>query len=144
MRWENSARISAPADLVWRLTMDITDWPSYVPTMRKVERLDGGPFRVGSTARISQPGQTPAVWTVTRLEPQHEFAWQTRRLGMTMTGSHVIEADGAGCRNTLAVEVAGPLSRLLGPLLGPMVRRSIDTENRAVKSRAEAEAGRLA
>jgi len=59
---------------------------SFMPTVQRVERLDAGPLRVASSARIKQPAQTPAVWTVTRLEPTREFTWETRRLGLRMTG----------------------------------------------------------
>jgi len=36
--------------------------------MTSVERLDDGPITLGSRARVKQPGQRPAVWTVTELE----------------------------------------------------------------------------
>jgi uncharacterized membrane protein len=137
MRWENSTHIDAPADVVWRLTLDITDWPSYVPTVRRVDRLDDGPLRVGSSARLDQPGQPTAVWTVTTLEPQQRFAWQSKRTGYTLTGSHVVEPDGNGCRNTLAIDLTGPLAPVLGPLVARTVRRTIATENAAVRAKAE-------
>jgi hypothetical protein len=139
MRKENTAEIDAPAEVVWRLTMDVEDWPSYVPTMSKIERLDSGPLRVGSRARIRQPGQSPAVWTVTRLDPGREFAWQTRRLGMTMTGTHALEATGdRSCRNTLGIEISGGPAPVLGPLLARILSRAMAIENKAVKAKAEA------
>src|SRR5207244_7694229 len=101
MRWENVVTIDAPVDRVWQVTVDVEKWPSITPTMSRVVRLDDGPLRVGSRARIKQPGQTEAVWTVTRLDERREFTWQTRRMGVTMTGSHLLEPAGDGCRNTL-------------------------------------------
>jgi uncharacterized membrane protein len=138
MRWEHTATIDAPADLVWGLAVDVTDWPTYMPTMRKVERLDDGPFRLGSSARVVQPAQTPATWTVTEFAAGQAFAWQTKRMGMTMTGEHRVTPDGAGCRNQLAIRVEGGPARILGPLLGPLMKRTIATENAAIKARAEA------
>jgi len=129
MRWENTVTIDAPAGRVWELTTDVENLPSLTPTMRRVVRLDNGPIRVGSQAKIWQPAQTPAVWTVTRMEPSREFTWQTRRLGATVIGQHLITAEGEGCRNTLALEVTGPAARLYAALLGRTFLKVLATEN---------------
>jgi uncharacterized membrane protein len=138
MKWENTATIEAPAATVWRLTVDVTNLPSLTPTMRRVELLDSGPLRVGSRARIAQPGQLPAVWTVTELDDGRVFAWQTKRLWLTMAGAHRIEDLGAQSRNTLSLDLRGPGARLLGLLIGGMIRKSISTENAGFKRAAEA------
>jgi uncharacterized membrane protein len=139
MLWEHTAVIDAPADVVWRLTTDVARWPSFMPTVQRVERLDSGPLRLGSAARLKQPGQLPAVWTVTRLEPMRAFVWQTRRMGMTMTGSHVLEPAGSGCRNTLAVELTGRGSGPLGALIAPMIRKVLRDENAAFQRAARSQ-----
>ena len=136
MLWEHTAVIDAPTDVVWRLTTDVADWPTFMPTVQRVHRLDSGPLHLGSAARLKQPGQLPAVWTVTRLEPMREFTWQTRRMGLTMTGSHVLEPAGSGCRNTLGVELTGRGSRWLGALVGPLIRKTIRDENAAFERAA--------
>ena len=81
MRWTHSVSIDAPAAVVCALTTDVAGWPRLSPTMQSVQRLDEGPLRVGSSARIKQPGQRAVVWTVTRLEPGREFSWHTVRRG---------------------------------------------------------------
>jgi hypothetical protein len=137
MLWEDSTVIDAPADLVWRLTLDVAGWPSFLPTVRRLERLDPDPLRVGSTARLTQPGQPVAVWTVTRLDPPRGFAWETRRLGLRMVGSHQVEPLPSGCRNTLALELTGRGSRLVGALAGAMIRKSLRRENGGFTQEAE-------
>jgi uncharacterized membrane protein len=137
MRWETSIEIDAPASRVWGLTVDVAAWPTFTPTMRRVERLDDGPFGPGSSARIKQPGQAPAVWTVMRFEAGRSFGWQTRRMGLTMTGSHLVTSRGDGCVNTLSIELTGRGSGVVWLLLGPLLRRSIVTENAAFKRQAE-------
>lgn len=136
MRWEHAATIEAPADVVWRLTTEVEQWPAIMPTVTSVVRLDEGPIRVGSRARIKQPGQSEAVWTVTRLRPGREFTWQTRRMGLTITGSHLLEEAGEHCRNTLAIELHGPGAPLLGLLLGRTFRRVLTTENAGFRAAA--------
>jgi uncharacterized membrane protein len=137
MEWTNIQTIGAPADVVWQLSTDVTDWPTYMPTVRSVERLDEGPLRLGSRARIKQPGQRTAVWEVTSLEPGHQFSWRSERRGVAMTGTHRVDPEGAGSRNTLTIEMTGPLAPVLGALLGPLMRRVLRTENACFKARAE-------
>ncbi|HRE03530.1 MAG TPA: SRPBCC family protein, partial [Ilumatobacteraceae bacterium] len=71
----NSIVIAAPAAVVWNLTIDVANWPSVTPTMTSVERLDDGPFGIGSKARVKQPMQRPTTWTVTEFDPERRFAW---------------------------------------------------------------------
>ena len=137
MRWTHSTRIEAPVDVVWQLTTDVEAWPATTPTMQSVQRLDDGPLQVGSRALVKQPAQAAAVWTVTRLEPGHEFSWQSRRRGLVLTGTHTVTADGAGCRNTLVLDATGPLAVPLGLLLGAAFRRVLRTENTGFRSAAE-------
>ena len=136
MLYENTLVIEAPIDRLWHLTTDITAWPAFMPTIQSLVRLDDGPLRVGSTARIKQPGQTPAVWTVTRIEPNREFTWETRRMGMRMTGGHHLEEVPGGTRNRLTIEVAGRGAGLFMALFGAPVRRAIRTENAAFQRKA--------
>jgi hypothetical protein len=137
MRFEDTVEITAPPERVWALTEDVEAWPSFSPTMTRIERLDAGPLGVGSRARIKQPAQRSAVWTVTRFEPGRAFAWQTRALAMTMVGTHEIAPSSTGCVNRLVLELSGPTARVLGTVLGPVLRSSLRRENAAFKLRAE-------
>ena len=137
MRWTDVLLIRTPADVVWRLTTQVADWPSFLPTVQRLERIDEGPLRVGSSARIKQPGQPVATWIVTRLEPGREFTWQATRRGLTIAGSHLVEETADGCRNTLTLEATGPAARPFGWAFGPMVRRSLRSENAGFRAKAE-------
>jgi uncharacterized membrane protein len=133
----SDARIGASVDEVWRLTIDVERWPRLTPTMTSVERLDDGPMRVGSSARVVQPRQRPTVWTVTKLDAPHVFEWQAKILTVTMTGAHHLAADGDHCRNELRLVLSGFGSRLMGRLLGSTMRKAIETENLGFKHEAE-------
>jgi uncharacterized membrane protein len=140
MEWTNEQTIDAPVDVVWQLTTDVTDWPTYMPTVQSVERLDEGPLRMGARARIKQPGQRAAVWEVTTFEAGREFSWRSDRRGVSLTGVHRMAPDGDGTRNTLTIEMTGPLAPVMGLLLGPLMRRVLRTENGCFKARAEGRA----
>ena len=137
VRWDSELTIEAPIDVVWRLTAGVEDWPAITPTMTRVVRLDDGPLRVGSRARIKQPRQTEAVWTVTRFEEGRGFTWQTSRPGLTMVGSHLLREVDGGCHNTLVLELTGFAAPLVGRLVGRTIQQSIDTENASFRAAAE-------
>lgn len=137
MEVRHELEIEAPLERVWALTVAVEDWPRITPTVTAVERLDDGPLRIGSRARLEQPGQPSRVWTVTALEPPHRFAWSTRLLGHTMTGVHELEATDVGTRNELSVELTGGASILLGLLLRVPIARAIARENEGFRAAAE-------
>lgn len=133
----NELRINTRPGAVWSLTIDVENWPKLTPTITSVERLDSGPLRIGSTARIKQPGQRPAVWTVTKLEPERRFEWETTVAGTRMVGTHDIRPEGDATINTLGVELAGPFAWALRLLAGRSIRKAITTENLGFQEAAE-------
>lgn len=135
---EHAIRIDAPAERVWNLTVELERWPDFIPTMTRVERLDDGPVSVGSAARVTQPRQRPRTWTVTAIDPPHQFAWEARFGPATMTASHRLVADGRACVNTLSIEASGRGARALMLVLGPLLRRALAAENAGFKAAAEA------
>lgn len=137
MRIEHTTEIAAPVSTVWELTLDVESLPEITPTITEVERLDDGPIGVGSATRLKQPGQRPRVWTVTELEPEHRFAWSTRVLGTEMTGAHVLSVSESGTKNTLTVDIDGPLAPIVGALVRRPILKAIATENQGFKEAAE-------
>ncbi len=105
--------------------------------MNRVTRLDDGPFGLGSTARIEQPGLRPAIWTVTEFEPGRRFAWSTRLYGAPVLAAHTIEPTATGARNTLSLTLSGWRGRLLGLLLGGRMQDVLVTENASFRAAAE-------
>ena len=69
MEWTHTQTIDAPAEIVWGLATNVVAWPEFIPTVQSVERLEEGPLRLGARAKIKQPGQRLALWTVTELTP---------------------------------------------------------------------------
>jgi carbon monoxide dehydrogenase subunit G len=137
VRLAHQLLVQAPAERVWALTEDIESWPRLTPTMRRVERLDDGPLRVGSTATVTQPRLRPARWRVTELEPPRRFVWETETLGTRIVAGHHVEPAGEGCRNTLTLDVTGRGATVLGGLAGRALRSALATENDGFRRAAE-------
>jgi uncharacterized membrane protein len=143
MRFEHSEPIAAPADIVWRLTLDIERWPQITPTVAHVERLDEGELAVGSRARLRQPGQRPATWTVTEIDhAQRRFAWSSKVFGVTTLGVHEVRDASEGCVNLLAIEMSGRGAPLVARLGGRAIRKALADENSGYRAAAERSTGR--
>ncbi len=140
MQVSSERAIAAPIETVWALTEDIESWPQLTPTMIRVQRLDTGPLRVGSRARVTQPRQRPGVWEVTEFQAPTLFSWRRTILGMTMIATHRLEPTAQGCRNTLLVEVAGRGATLFSAFTSGQIQAAIDTENDGFREVAEKQA----
>jgi uncharacterized membrane protein len=137
MEITDTLEIKGSVEDVWAATIDVESWPNLTPTITSVERLDDGPLRIGSTARIVQPKQKPRVWTVTELTAPYRFAWETQVGKVTMTGTHDLTPTEGGCRNTLGVQLSGRGSGLLRLLVGRTMRKAIALENQGFRSQVE-------
>ncbi len=138
MKLENQKLIDAPPSLVWRVTENIERWPHWTPTVETVKRLDDGPFTVGSTALLKQPGLPEAEWCVTALRKGEGFTWETRVRGIRMVATHALEPVGAGTKSILRIEMTGLAAIVLGPLIRASARRSLEQENAGLKAESEA------
>jgi uncharacterized membrane protein len=134
-----SADIRAPAERVWRLLSAVDSWPAVLPTVTRVEALDGAPLESGRRYRIEQPKLRPAVWTVTALEPGRRFTWHARSPGMTMVADHLVEPIGTDVvRLQLSFAFEGWLGALLGRLFGRLTREYLAREAAAFTQQAQA------
>jgi uncharacterized membrane protein len=139
MRFEAGIDVAAPARSVFDVYSDVERWPEWTSSMTRVERLDDGPLRVGSRARIKQPRLPVTVWQVTELLPGTSFTWVARGPGVVTTGIHEVRPSGQDGH----VTATGVLVQegLLGPLVGVLTRsltvRYLQTEMRGLKAHCE-------
>jgi uncharacterized protein YndB with AHSA1/START domain len=129
--------IEAPPEKVFAVLCDVERWPEWTPTMTSVQRVDSGPFAIGSSANVRQPRLRPSVWRVTKLEDKRGFFWTTRSPGLQMTAGHMIEPEGAGSRVELTFELTGLIAPVLSRLYGGMIKRYMTTESLGLKKRSE-------
>lgn len=128
--------IAAPPSRVWAVIADVERWREWTASITRIELLDGT-FHEGARARVRQPKLPPAVWQVTRVEPERGFTWVSRSPGALVTAHHDIEAVGAASRVTLAIRYEGLVGRLVGRLFAGITRRYVRMEADGLKRRAE-------
>jgi uncharacterized protein YndB with AHSA1/START domain len=134
MKLEKTIEIKAPRAKVWAALAAVQNWPLWTESVTRIERLDDGPFGVGSQVRITQPKLPVLVWQVVEFEPGASFAWRATSRGVTTLASHrVAEAAAGQSTVTLAIKQTGPLASLAGLALGWVTRRYVDMEAEGLK-----------
>jgi uncharacterized protein YndB with AHSA1/START domain len=133
-----TVEIEASPERVWEVLTDVERWSEWTDTVTSVMRLDDGPLRSGSRAKINQPKIPETEYVVTEFEPGQSFAWVATGPGVTTTARHAIEAlPGGGSRVRLAVEQAGVLGVVMGRFYRGMTDRYLANEAAGLKARCE-------
>ena len=139
-RFERTIHIEAPASDVWAVMMDLEAWPAWASQFKRLERMDGGPVKVGSRVRV-RPTRLPAsVWLVTEYEDGRSFTWKsTAAPGVHLIGGHALTPDSRGTNAAFWLEATGILGRLLSPILhSTFFSRNTRNATEGLKKRVEA------
>lgn len=137
MQYTRTDIIAARPSEAWAVLADVEHWPDWTASMREITRLDPGPLRVGSTARVRQPTGPPMVWTVTELASERSFTWTASAAGIRFTGYHELTSTGSGVEAVLTFTLTGPMAWLGRLLAGGRIRRYVDMEAEGLKRQSE-------
>ena len=139
MEQSASVDIAAPPERVWEVLSDVEYWSEWTETVTSVRRLDDGPLRPGSRAKISQPKIPETEYVVTELEPGRSFTWVAAGTGR----AHDRPARGrrrcadGGSRVRLSVEQGGWLGSVMGRFYRGLTDRYLANEANGLKARCE-------
>ncbi len=126
--FETTRHIDAPDGPVWEVLFDVDRWPTWTPTVDRVERVDDGPFQVGSRVEVRQPRLPRAVWQVTEVVDGRSFTWEATGPGMRTIARHEVVPDGTGSRVTLSVEQTGPMGAVAALVWRRLTQRYVELE----------------
>jgi uncharacterized membrane protein len=133
--FETTRHIESPAHPVWEVLFDVARWPEWTPTVERVERLDDGPFQVGSRAKVRQPRLPQAVWQVTEVVAGRRFTWEAEGPGMRTIARHEVTPSGTGAEVTLSIEQSGPLGAVAALVWRRLTQRYIEIEAESLDKR---------
>jgi uncharacterized protein YndB with AHSA1/START domain len=135
--YEITVDIDASPERIWDVMMDVEKWPEWTPSMTSLKRLDSGELREGSRVRIKQPKLAPATMTVTHLERDKTFTWETRAPGLVATATHTIIPRGSASAVVLKLVFDGLIGGILGRAMKNLNERYIAYEAAGLKKRSE-------
>jgi uncharacterized membrane protein len=115
VRFESGIDINAPAEKVWTLIDKLEEWPQWMPSIKKIERVSKEPLTVGSqltvTAKVS--GLTVRLlMTIIKFVPERTVVMQGKALGTSLTRFYTLEPLDGKSKVTIGGEVSGALAWL--------------------------------
>jgi uncharacterized membrane protein len=115
VRFESSIDINAPAEKVWALVDKLEEWPQWMPSIVKIDRLTKEPLTVGSqlsvTAKVS--GLTvKLLMTIVEFVPERTVVMQGKTLGTNLTRFYTLEPVNGKTKVTIGGDVSGALAWL--------------------------------
>ena len=115
MRFESTIDINAPTKKVWALIDKLEEWPQWMPSIKKIERISKGPLTVGSqlsvTAKVS--GLTVRLlMTIIKFVPERSVVMQGKALGTKLTRFYILEPVNGKTKATIGGDVSGALAWL--------------------------------
>ena len=131
-----SVDIQAPADRVLAVILDVEHWQEWTPSIASIQRMDSGPFRIGSEARVVQPKLRPAVWRVTELD-ERGFVWVTRGPGLFVAGNHHVASRRSDSTVTLSLQFSGVAGWLAARIYRKLNEQYLNMEANGLKARCE-------
>jgi carbon monoxide dehydrogenase subunit G len=115
MRFESSIEINAPVKKVWALIDKLEEWPQWMPSIKKIERVSKGPLAVGSqlavTAKVSGLTVT-LLMTIIKFVPERTVVMQGKALGTNLTRFYDLEPVNDKTKVTIGGDVSGALAWL--------------------------------
>lgn len=113
MRFSSSVEINAPVEKVWALVDRLEEWPQWMPSIKKIERVSEGPLTVGSqlsvTAKVNRL-TVNLLMTITEFVPERSVVMQGRALGTNLTRFYLFEPVNGKTKVTIGGEVSGLLA----------------------------------
>jgi carbon monoxide dehydrogenase subunit G len=113
MRFESSIEINAPTQKVWALIDKLEEWPQWMPSIKKIERVSKGPLTIGSqlavTAKVS--GLTVILlMTIIEFVSERTVVMKGKALGTNLTRFYNLEPVNGKTKVTIGGDVSGALA----------------------------------
>lgn len=135
----NELQTSVPAETLWPVLLEVTEWPSWYPHAANVRVTEGEKIlRLGSVFRWKTMGVTVTT-TVMEFEPARSLAWKaTSPVSRAFHRWYFAPADGGGCVISTEETESGLGPRLLASRLkGDLLRVHQDWLEQLVKRASE-------
>ena len=77
MKFSSSVVIDAPPEKVFSLVDNLEEWPQWIPSITRIEKLSDGPLKEGSQIRVTaKSGITvKLLMTITEFVPAYATTW---------------------------------------------------------------------
>jgi hypothetical protein len=93
MKFSASIEINAPLERVWALVNEVEDWPKWIPSLKKIEKLSEGPLGKGSRILVVAKSiiKVNLFMAIIEFIPLQRVVMEGKVLGVRMTRYYTLE-----------------------------------------------------
>jgi len=115
MRFESNIDINASPEKVWTLIDKLEEWPRWMPSIKKIERVSPGSLTAGSqlsvTAKMSKL-TVRLLMTITEFVPGRNVVLEGKVLGSKLSRFYSLEPVNDSTKLAIGGDVSGALAWL--------------------------------
>ena len=115
MKFSASVEINATPEKAWALVKNVEEWPKWIPSLKKIEKVSEGPLGVGSQVLVVAKSAITVnlLMTITEFVPGRSVVMEGKVLGVRMKRYYEMEPVNGRARLTAGGEVKGLLAFLV-------------------------------
>ena len=116
MKFSASVEINATPERAWALLNNVEEWPKWIPSLKKIEKVTEGPLGVGSQVLVVARSLITVnlLMTITEFVAGRRVVMEGKVLGVKMTRYYEMEPVGQDrAKLTAGGEVSGLLAFLV-------------------------------
>jgi len=115
MKFSASMEINATPEKAWPLINNIEEWPKWIPSLKKIEKVSEGSLGVGSRVLVVARSLITVnlLMTITEFVPGRSVVMEGKVLGVRMKRYYKMEPVNGRARLTAGGEVSGLLAFLV-------------------------------
>ena len=136
MKFSASVEITATPEKTWALVNNIEEWPNWIPSLKKIEKITEGPLGVGSQVLVVAKSLITVnlLMTITEFVAGRRVVMEGGVLGVKMTRYYELEPVG---QNKAKLTAGGEVSGLLAFLVRRGGQRLSEEIVQALKRKVE-------
>jgi carbon monoxide dehydrogenase subunit G len=136
MKFSASVEINAAPEKAWALVKNVEEWPSWIPSLKKIEKVTKGPMDVGSRVLVVAKSLITVnlLMTITEFVPGRRVVMEGKVLGVKMTRYYEMEPV---AQNKAKLTAGGEVSGLLAFLVRRGGQRLSEEIVQALKKKVE-------
>jgi len=115
MKFSASVEINSTPEKAWPLINNIEEWPKWIPSLKKIEKVSGVSLGVGSKVLVVARSLITVnlLMTITEFVPGRSVVMEGKVLGVRMKRYYEMEPVSGRARLTAGGEVTGLLACLV-------------------------------
>jgi carbon monoxide dehydrogenase subunit G len=115
MKFSASVEINASPERAWPLINDVEEWPKWIPSLKKIEKVSEGSLGVGSRVLVVARSLITVnlLMAITEFVPGRRVVMEGKVLGVRMKRYYEMEPVNGKARLTAGGEVSGLLAFLV-------------------------------